>query len=58
MRKGALNVCVLKGDRLTGDVDHEEAKLNAPVESWLSTTYNLISTHPEVVLDNKKVEAI
>ena len=27
MRKGALNVCVLKGDRLTGDDDREEVKL-------------------------------
>ena len=27
MRKGALNVCVLKGDRLAGDDDHEEVKL-------------------------------
>ena len=55
MRKGALNVCVLEGDRLTGDDDHEEVKLNAPVESWLSTTYVLIFTHLEVVLDNKNV---
>ena len=39
MRKGALNVCVLKGDRLSGVDDHEEVKLNAPVESWLSTTF-------------------
>ena len=55
MTKGALNVCVLKGDRLTGDDDREEVKLNAPIESLLSTTYNLIFTHPEVVVDNKKV---
>ena len=27
MRKGALNVCVLKGDRLTGDDDRVEVKL-------------------------------
>ena len=38
MRKGALNVCVLKGDRLTRDDDREEVKQNAPVESLLSTT--------------------
>ena len=38
MRKGALNVYVLKGDRLTRDDDHEEVKQNAPVESLLSTT--------------------
>ena len=45
MRKGTLN----------GDDDREEVKLNAPVESLLSTTYDLVFTHPEVVLDNKKV---
>ena len=55
MRKGTLNVCVLKGDRLNGDDDREEVKLNAPVGSLLSTTYDLIFTHPEVVVDNKKV---
>ena len=55
MRKGTLNVCVLKGDRLNVDDDREEVQLNAPVGSLLSTTYDLIFTHPEVVVDNKKV---
>ena len=55
MRKGTLNFCVLKGDRLNGDDDRGEVKLNAPVGSLLSTTYDLIFTHPEVVVDNKKV---
>ena len=55
MRKGTLSVCVLKGDRLNRDDDREEVKLNAPVESLLSTTYDLVFTHPEIVLDNKKV---
>ena len=55
MRKGTLNVCVLKGDRLNVDDDREEVKLNAPVGSLLSTTYDLIFTHPEVVVENKKV---
>lgn len=55
MRKGTLNVCVLKGDRLNRDDDREEVKLNAPVESLLSTTYDLVFTHPEIVVDNKKV---
>ena len=55
MRKGTLNACVLKGDRLNGDDDREEVKLNAPVGLLLSTTYDLIFTHPEVVVDNKKV---
>ena len=55
MRKGTLNVCVLKGDRLNRDDDREEVKLNAPVESLLSTTYELVFTPPEVVVDNKEV---
>ena len=55
MRKGTLNVFVLKGDRLNRDDDREEVKLNAPVESLLSTTYDLVFTHPEIVVDNKKV---
>ena len=55
MIRGTLNVCVLKGDRLNGDDDRDEVKLNAPVGSLLSTTYDLIFTHPEVVVDNKKV---
>ena len=55
MRKGTLNFCVFKGDRLNGDDDREEVKLNAPVGSLLSTTYDLIFTYPEVVVDNKKV---
>ena len=52
MRKGTLNACVLKGDRLNGDLDddREEVKLNAPVGSLLSTTYDPIFTHPEVVV--------
>ena len=53
MRKGTLNACVLKGNRLNGDDDREEVKLNAPVGLLLSTTYDLIFTHPEVVVDNK-----
>ena len=55
MRKGTLNVYVLIGDRLNRDDDREEVKLNAPVESLLSTTYDLVFTHPEIVVDNKKV---
>ena len=50
-----MNVCVLKGDRLNRDDDREEVKLNAPVESLLSTTYELVFTPPEVVVDNKEV---
>ena len=58
MRKGTLNVCVLKRDRLNGDDNRGEVKLNGPVGSLLSTTYDLIFTHPEVVVDNKKTRII
>ena len=37
------------------DDDGEEVKLNAPVESLLSTTYELVFTPPEVVVDIKEV---
>ena len=55
MREGELNICVLKGDCLTGDDDRDEVALNVPIEMLLNTTYDLIFTHPEVVVDNKKV---
>ena len=54
MRQGTLNACVLKGDRLNGDDDRKEVKLNAPVGSLLSTTYDLIFTHLEVVVKIKR----
>jgi len=53
VRKGTLNVCVLKADQLNGDDDREE--VNGPFGSLLSATYDLVFTHPEVVMDNKKV---
>ena len=55
MREGGLNVCVLKGDRVTGDDDRDDVALNVPVEMLLNTTYDLIFAHPEVVEDSKKV---
>ena len=55
MRKATLNACVLKRERLNGDDNREEVKLNAPLGSLLSITYDLIFTHPEIVVDNKKV---
>ena len=55
MREGGLNVCVLKGNRVTGDDDRDDVALNVPVEMLLNTTYDLIFAHPEVVVDSKKV---
>ena len=40
---------------MTGDDNRKEVKMNALVESLLSTTYDFIFTHPEVMVDNKKV---
>ena len=53
--KGNTECLCFKGDRLNVDDDREEVQLNAPVGSLLSTTYDLIFTHPEVVVDNKNV---
>ena len=39
MRKGTLNACVLQGDRLNGDDDREEVKLNG----WIVAEYKLYS---------------
>ena len=55
MREGGLNVCVLKGDRVSGDDDRDDVALDVPVEMLLNTTYDLIFAHPEVVVDSKKV---
>ena len=32
MREGGLNVCVLKGDRVSGDDDRDDVALDVPVE--------------------------
>ena len=55
MRERGLNICVLKGDRVTGDDDRDDVALNVPVEMLLNTTYDLIFAYPEVVVDSKKV---
>ena len=40
MREGGLNVCVLKGDRVTGDDDRDDVALNIPVENYV-VQYNI-----------------
>ena len=58
IREGGLNVCVLKGDRVTGYDDRDDVplnQLNVPVEMLLTFTYDLMFAHPEVVVDSKKV---
>ena len=46
---------MLKGDRVTGDNDGEDVSLTVPLETLLSTCYDLIFAHPEVVIDSRKV---
>ena len=55
IREAGLNVCMLKGDRVTGDDDGEDVSLTVPLETLLSTCYDLIFAHPEVVIDSRKV---
>ena len=43
IREGGLNVCVLKGDRVTRDDDRENVALNVPVEMLLNTTIHTTS---------------
>ena len=60
MREGGFNVSVLKGDRMdTEDVsDEHDVSLDVPVEILSSTHFDLIYTHPEVLVDNKKVSKL
>ena len=60
MREGGLNVSVLRGDRMDtedGSDDHD-VSLDVPVEILSSTHFDLIYTHPEVLVDNKKVSKL
>ena len=60
MREGGLNVSVLRGDRLDmedGSDDHD-VSLDMPVEIQSSTNFDLIYTHPAVLVDNKKVSKL
>ena len=43
IREAGLNVCMLKGDRVTGDDDGEDVSLTVPLETLLSTCYDLIN---------------
>ena len=60
MREGGLNVSVLRGDRVDtedGSDDHD-VSLDVPVEILSSTQFDLVYTHPEVLVDNKKVSKL
>ena len=55
MREGGLNVSVLRGDRMDtedGSDDHD-VSLDVPVEILSSTHFDLIYTHPEVLITRR-----
>ena len=59
MRESGLSVCVLRGDRVdTEDGGDDEISLEVPVEMLTSAHFDLIFTHPEVLVDNKKVSKL
>ena len=57
MREVGLNVCVLKGDRVSDD-DGEDVSVDVPLETLLDKTYDLLFAHPEVLVDSKKVAKV
>ena len=59
MRECGLSVCVLRGDRVdTEDGSDDGMSLDVPVEMLSSSHFDLIFTHPEVLVDNKKVSKL
>ena len=58
MREGGLNVSVLRGDRVDTEDGNHDVSLDVPVEILSSTHFDLIYTHPEVLVDNKKVSKL
>ena len=59
MRKSGLSVCVLRGDLVdTEDGSDEEISLEVPLEMLTSAHFNLIFTHPELLVNNKKVSKL
>ena len=59
MRECGLSVCVLRGDRVdTEDGSDDGMSLDVPVEMLSSSHFDLIYTHPEVLVDNKKVSKL
>ena len=59
MREGGLSVCVLRGDRVdTEDGSDDEISRDVPVEMLSSCHFDLIFTHPEVLVDDKKVSKL
>ena len=61
LKEGGLNVSVLRGDRAhmeDGGGDDHDISLDVPVEILSSTHFDLTNTHPEVLVDNKKVSKL
>ena len=55
IREAGLNVCMVKGDRVTGDDAGEDVSLTVSLETLLNTSYDLLFAHPEVVIDSRKI---
>ena len=59
MREGDLSVCVVRGDRVdTEDGSDDEISLDVPVQMLSSSHFDLIFTHPQVLVSNKKVSKL
>ena len=46
IREAGLNVCMVKGDRVTGDDGGEDVSLTVPLETLLNTSYDLLFPNP------------
>ena len=46
IREAGLNVCMVKGDRVTGDDGGEDVSLTVPLETLLNTSCDLLFAHP------------
>ena len=58
MRVGGLSVCVLRGDRVATKDDNDEISIDAPTEMLSGDHFDLIFTHPEVLVENKNVSKL
>ena len=58
MRVGGLSVCVLRGDRVATEDDNDEISIDVPTKMLSSGHFDLIFTHLEVLVENKKVSKL
>ena len=58
MRVGGLSVCVLRGDRVATEDDNDEISIDVPTKMLSSGHFDLIFTHLEMLVENKKVSKL